>query len=103
MKFRIGMWVRNPNQPDWGSGEVLEQDGNKVRVLCSGVGEKSLVIRFATLEETELPVDTGGARPQLRARTHLDIADLSACVTSFTSSSRTEGQILMMAEWRLGC
>lgn len=83
MEFRRGMWVRNPNQPAWGIGEVLDQEGDKVRILFSGVGEKSLVIRFASLEETERPANAASVRPQLRARTGVDVTELERLCCQF--------------------
>lgn len=81
--FQVGMWVKNPSKPDWGTGEVLEVDDEKVRVLFSGAGEKSIAIRFATIQETVAPEDKASARPRLRARSDLDITKLENLCRDF--------------------
>jgi hypothetical protein len=67
----------------WGIGQVLRNEGDKVRVLFSEAGEKPLDLRFATLEEVEAPADVESARPQLRARTGVDIGELETLCNLF--------------------
>ena len=58
MEYRRGVWVRNRKQPEWGIGEVLDSDGEKVRILFSEIGERTLVVRYAAMEEVPAPADT---------------------------------------------
>lgn len=83
VEFRVGMWVKNPNKPDWGIGEVLEVDEQKLRILFSGPGEKQLSVRFAALEQTDTPEDKTAVRPRLRARSDLNVKVLESICRQF--------------------
>ena len=67
MEYRCGMWVRNPKQADWGIGEVIGIDGDKVMVLFKEAGEKKVLTRIIELEEVPAPTHIADARPQLCA------------------------------------
>src|SRR5258708_15630858 len=57
MSFIKGQWVKHPQCPSWGMGQVLEDRGDSVRVLFQ-VGEKIISQRFVTLEHVAVPTGT---------------------------------------------
>lgn len=45
-----GAWVRNPDQPEWGVGQVQSAIGPRVTVNFENAGKLTLNINHATLE-----------------------------------------------------
>lgn len=57
MSVSKGQWVRHPKHPDWGVGQVMQEEGDCVRVLFR-VGEQKVNQEYVQLERVEPP--TGG-------------------------------------------
>jgi Protein of unknown function (DUF3553) len=83
MEYRCGMWVRNPKQADWGIGEVIGIDGDKVMVLFKEAGEKKVLTRIIELEEVPTPTHIADARPQLYASLDVDMLELERLCHAF--------------------
>lgn len=83
MQCQVGMWIRNVKLPEWGIGEVVETDGDKVRVVFAVVGEKNLNVRFATLEEMPCPADASSARFKINVRQSVDVAEVERLCRKF--------------------
>ena len=49
-----GAWVRNPDQPDWGLGQVQSAIGHRVTVNFEHAGKVALDLNNAALEEITL-------------------------------------------------
>jgi Protein of unknown function (DUF3553) len=77
MAFDSGTWVRNPKQPTWGVGRVVNHEDDKVRAVFSDVGEKLLDLRYATLEQVDPPANTNILRSGLQARRNVDMGSLT--------------------------
>lgn len=57
-KFSPGMLVRNPDQPDWGLGQVQSAVGNKVTANFEHAGKLTLniaVVRLTTVDNDSEP------------------------------------------------
>ncbi len=52
-----GAQVRNPAQPDWGTGQVQSAIGTRVTVNFEHVGKQALDTRHVRLELVALPRD----------------------------------------------
>jgi hypothetical protein len=59
MTLSKGQWVKNPKCPEWGIGQVIQDEGDSVRVLFS-IGEKKVSQRHVTLELVDPPRSTSG-------------------------------------------
>lgn len=49
-----GAWVRNPDQPDWGLGQVQSAVGPRVTVNFENAGKVALDLTHAALENVSL-------------------------------------------------
>jgi len=49
-----GAWVRNPDQPDWGLGQVQSAVGTRVTVNFENAGQVALNLDHAALEEVSI-------------------------------------------------
>jgi len=77
-KFERGQIVRNPKQPDWGLGRVLETSGaNKVRVLFDDAKSRLLNLDFVTLELVEGASTHSGFVSSFNFLTPLSNVDMS--------------------------
>jgi hypothetical protein len=83
MDFKPGAWVRVPKQTAWGIGQVVRQEGEKVRVLFSDAGEKVLDLRHVSLEQTEPPGGMDRLRPKLSCRAGINLEQLEEACRSF--------------------
>jgi hypothetical protein len=50
-----GQWVRHPNCPDWGLGQVQSVDGARVTVNFEHAGKRLVNVGVVTLEPVEPP------------------------------------------------
>jgi hypothetical protein len=83
VQYQVGMWVRNVKLPEWGIGEVVETDGDKVRVVFAVVGEKNLNVRFATLEEMPCPAEASSSRFKINVKQSVDVAEVECLCRKF--------------------
>lgn len=81
--FKRGQVVRHPNCSEWGSGEVLGQDGEKVRIFFEHAGEKKIDTKIVNLELVEGQSATPVPRSGVRAQPHVDMAKLEALCSQF--------------------
>ena len=50
-----GQWVRHPDRPDWGLGQVQSVAGERVTVNFEHAGKRLVNVRVVTLEQVESP------------------------------------------------
>ena len=81
--FQRGQWVKHLKRPEWGMGEVLDQDGDTVRVVFEHEGEKKLDTRYVSLETAERPPDSHSVCDGLTVRPNVDIEKLTAACLLF--------------------
>jgi hypothetical protein len=79
MEYRLGMWVINRKLAEWGIGQVVGIEADKLKIVFSEAGEKSLVTRMVTLEEVPAPEN----RPEFRVRRSVDLVKLERLCTAF--------------------
>jgi Protein of unknown function (DUF3553) len=53
-EFAPGDYVRHPQQPDWGLGQVQSAIGNRVTVMFENAGKVLVDISVVSLEPVEL-------------------------------------------------
>jgi hypothetical protein len=75
--------VRHPKCPDWGTGQVLGEDGDIVSVVFQEEGVKRLSTRFVNLELVEAPAGSGAEWPSIRPQTGVDLDRLEAVCLLF--------------------
>lgn len=83
MAFERGQWVRHPKCPEWGAGEVVEQDGDKLRVIFSAVGEKRLDLDYVALELADAPPNSASYFSSFRSLPALDLKRLEKLCSEF--------------------
>jgi hypothetical protein len=83
MEILVGSWVRHPKRPEWGVGEVLGKDDDKVQVCFSDVGEKTIDTRFVQLEETQAPLGVEIDRLGQPIRSDIDSAEVQRLCNQF--------------------
>lgn len=69
--FAPGQFVRHPDRPDWGLGQVQSAIGSRVTVTFEHAGKvvvNALVVRLESLEEADLDMSAGGPRSLPGAR-----------------------------------
>ena len=54
-EFVPGMFVRHPDQPDWGLGQVQSAVGTRVTVNFENMGKMTLNVSVITLEVVDEP------------------------------------------------
>ncbi|MDA8049686.1 MAG: DUF3553 domain-containing protein [Rhodospirillales bacterium] len=67
--FAPGQFVRHPDRPDWGLGQVQSAVGSRVTVSFENAGKvlvDALVVRLEEIPEADL--DSGTAGPRSSAR-----------------------------------
>ena len=63
LDFTPGMLVKNPDQPDWGLGQVQSAVGTTVTVNFEHMGKVTMNVAVARLETIDnLPSSQGGIR-----------------------------------------
>ncbi len=50
-----GQWVRHPDCPDWGLGQVQSVAGERVTVNFEHAGKRLVIVGVVTLEQVEAP------------------------------------------------
>ncbi|MBZ5719625.1 MAG: DUF3553 domain-containing protein [Acidobacteriia bacterium] len=83
MEILVGSWVRHPKRPDWGVGEVLGKDADRVQVCFSVAGEKTIDTRFVQLEETQAPLGVEIDRLGHPIRPDIDPAEVKRLCDQF--------------------
>lgn len=48
-----GAWVRNPDHPEWGLGQVQSSIGDRVTVNFEDAGKLTLILTHVALEEVD--------------------------------------------------
>ncbi len=91
--------MRHPKRPDWGIGEVLGQDGEKVRVLFQKGGLKKLNTQTVNLEVVTAPANLRDTHPGFHARPDVDMRKLEVLCLRFHEDMRDNRKGTMMAGW----
>jgi Protein of unknown function (DUF3553) len=51
--MQVGQCIRNPKKPDWGVGQVIEVNGDKIRIHFGVSGVRTLDTRYVQLEQVD--------------------------------------------------
>jgi hypothetical protein len=82
MTLSRGQWVKNPKCPEWGTGQVLQDEGDSVRVLFP-IGEKKVSQKYVTLELVDPPCNIPGTAFILVAPPTLNVEKITMLCREF--------------------